>query len=130
MNIGDFIRNFTNHPVLFVGTGMSLRYLNNSYTWDGLLGYVSRELKGNDEFFYDLKFKYFNNGEYDYPMIASEIEAIFEDELRKDRNGKFADINDLFYKNIENGINISRFKLFITKLLENHTIKEEKKRKY
>lgn len=36
MHIGDFIKNFTNHPVLFVGTGLSLRYLENSFTWDGL----------------------------------------------------------------------------------------------
>lgn len=27
MQLSDFIRQFRNHPVLFVGTGMSLRYL-------------------------------------------------------------------------------------------------------
>lgn len=27
MNINDFISNYRNHPVLFVGTGISLRYL-------------------------------------------------------------------------------------------------------
>ncbi|WP_462412677.1 hypothetical protein [Neobacillus sp. Marseille-QA0830] len=100
MRIGEFIGKFTNHPVLFIGTGMSLRYINNSFTWDGLLGYICRELKGNNEFFYDLKFKYHTNGEYDYPKIASDIEDVFETELQRDRNGKFKEINDLFYEKI------------------------------
>ena len=33
MNIQEFISNYHNHPVLFVGTGLSLRYLENSYSW-------------------------------------------------------------------------------------------------
>lgn len=46
---------YKNHPVLFIGTGMSLRYLNNSFTWDGLLSKISYELKGEHEFYLDLK---------------------------------------------------------------------------
>jgi hypothetical protein len=49
MKIEQFINSFKNHPVLFIGTGVSLRYLENSFTWDGLLSYVSKELKGYDE---------------------------------------------------------------------------------
>ena len=41
MNIKDFVSNFSNHPVLFVGAGLSLRYLKNAYTWDGLLKKIS-----------------------------------------------------------------------------------------
>ena len=37
MDIKDFVAKFTNYPVLFVGTGLSLRYLKNSYSWDKLL---------------------------------------------------------------------------------------------
>lgn len=32
MNISEFISKFSNHPILFAGTGMSLRYLDNSFT--------------------------------------------------------------------------------------------------
>ena len=46
----EFISEFKNHPVLFVGTGLSLRYLKHSYTWDGLLEHISYELTGNDEY--------------------------------------------------------------------------------
>jgi hypothetical protein len=40
MKINEFVKQFTNHPVLFVGTGVSLRYLQNSFTWDGLVSRV------------------------------------------------------------------------------------------
>ncbi|RFB53685.1 SIR2 family protein [Bacillus thuringiensis] len=126
MIIGEFISEFKNHPVLFIGTGMSLRYLENSYTWDGLLAYISKELKGNDEFYYDLKYKHQIKGEYDYPKIATDLEIEFDNILQQDRNGKFKDINDKFYGNISKGITISRFKLYITELLNDYSIKKDK----
>lgn len=127
LKIDEFISKFNNHPVLFVGTGISLRYIKDTYTWDGLLSFISRELKGNDEFYYDLKYKYQNNGDYDYPKIATELEIEFDESLKNDRNGKFKSVNDEFYENVKKGVNISRFKLFITDLLSNYEIKEEKK---
>ncbi|QRO14413.1 hypothetical protein I6J32_06265 [Moraxella osloensis] len=47
MKIEEFLRAYENHPVLFVGTGISLRYLRNSYTWDGLLKKISADLYSN-----------------------------------------------------------------------------------
>lgn len=41
MDIESFISNFQNHPILFVGTGLSLRYLNNSFSWENLLKEIS-----------------------------------------------------------------------------------------
>ncbi|OWT49008.1 SIR2 family protein [Bacillus sp. K2I17] len=124
MHISDFIRNFTNHPVLFVGTGLSLRYLENSFTWDGLLLYISNKIKGSNEFYYDLKSKYEKDGEYDYTKIAKDLELEFNEVLKSDRNGEFKEINDLFYNNMENGINISRFKLYISQILSDYIIKD------
>ena len=40
MKINEFISNFNNYPILFIGTGMSLRYLKHSYTWDDLLKHI------------------------------------------------------------------------------------------
>lgn len=117
MHISEFIANFTNHPVLFVGTGISLRYLENSFTWDGLLSYISKVIKGSDEFYYDLKSKYEKNGTFDYAKIAKDLEFEFNDVLRRDRDGNFKEINDQFYENMKYGINISRFKLYISQIL-------------
>lgn len=58
MQIQQFINNFKNHPVLFFGTGMSLRYLENSYNWNDLLQHVSFELTNTNEYYLDLKSKY------------------------------------------------------------------------
>jgi len=100
MHISDFIKQFRNHPVLFVGTGMSLRYLENSYSWDELLKKICFELKGNNEYYYDIKSNHCNDGHYRYDEIASDIEKEFNSNLVADRNGKFKEINDLFYNNM------------------------------
>ena len=124
MNITEFISGFSNHPVLFMGTGMSIRYLKNSYTWDGLLKHICFELKGNDEFYYDTKANYYVDGKYIYEKIASDIETEFNDSLKKERNGKFKWINDIFYSKMENGINISRFKIFISEIFKDLEYRE------
>ncbi|MDA1876448.1 SIR2 family protein [Bacillus toyonensis] len=124
MHISDFIKNFTNHPVLFVGTGLSLRYLENYFTWDSLLLYISNKIKGSNEFYYDLKSKYEEDGEYDYTKIAQDLEIEFNKVLTSDRDGEFKEINDQFYENMAKQIHISRFKLYISQLLSNYKVKD------
>lgn len=126
MNIRDFISGFKNHPVLFIGTGMSLRYIKNSFTWDALLKHIAFELTGSNEYYYDIKSKYENDRGYNYPKIATEVERDFNEAVKKDRKGKFSKINDIFYENMEKGVNISRFKLYISDLLNGYELKEEK----
>lgn len=70
MNIKEFMSSFHNHPVLFVGTGVSLRYLRNSYTWDALLLKIATELTGNDEKYYDIKSGCIVDGVYKYELVA------------------------------------------------------------
>jgi len=125
MNIKDFISNFQNHPVLFIGTGVSLRYLNNSYTWDGLLKKIAYELRGNSEYYLDLKSTCQEEEIYNFEKLASLLEKDFNETLMNDRNGKFKDINDIFYENMENGKNLSRFKIYISKIFEELELKEE-----
>lgn len=125
MNIKDFIKGFKNHPVLFIGTGVSLRYLENSFTWDGLLKHISYELVGNNERYYDIKSKYQTDRDYDYTSIALELERDFNDIVTKDREGKFKRINDIFYENMDENRNISRFKLYISEILKNYTLKPD-----
>lgn len=126
MNIESFIKNYKNHPILFLGTGMSLRYLNQSYTWDGLLQKISFDLYGNNEKYLDIKSKCFDNGNYDFAKIASCIEEDFNHFLEKDRNGRFKEINDLFYEKMQVGINLSRFKIYLSKILSSLEINPEK----
>lgn len=125
MNIRNFVESYKNHPVLFVGTGISLRYLVNSYTWDGLLRHVCSEIFQNGERYLDFKAKHEKNGEFDFPGIGKSIEEEFNKALTADRNGKFKSVNDKFYQLMEAGKNVSRFKLYISELLQDCSEKKE-----
>ncbi|WP_333876641.1 SIR2 family protein [Methylobacter sp.] len=124
MNVQEFISTYRNHPVLFVGAGVSLRYLNDSYTWDGLLRKISHDLKGNVEYYLDIKSSCETGGQYGFSKMAGLIEKEFNSVLLSDRNGKFKEVNDTFYENMEQGINFSRFKIYISKLLSSIDIKD------
>ncbi len=120
MDIKDFVAKFTNYPVLFVGTGLSLRYLKNSYSWDKLLEKICCDFKDNDsEYYLDIKARHCVDGCFEYDAIASEIEQDFNKYLEANRNGRFKFINDLFYDNMRAGVKISRFKLYIAHIFMN-----------
>lgn len=126
MKISDFIAKFNNHPVLFIGTGMSLRYLENTFTWDQLLNHISDKLTGNSETYYDIKAKYYENGEFLYDKVASDLEELFEETVKKERHGRFSEINDIYYENMAKGIKLSRFKLYIATLFNELNYKESR----
>lgn len=125
MNIRGFIEQYRNHPVLFIGAGVSLRYLNNSYTWDGLLKNIAIELTGNGEFYLDIKSQCQVDGKYDFTMVASKLEKAFNQALSEDRNGKFKAVNDIFYEEMDKENNLSRFKIYISQLLGKLDYREE-----
>lgn len=121
MNIRDFVSNFRTYPVLFVGTGMSLRYFTQSYSWPNLLRKVIVDLTGDDEMYLNIDSRY--NSEC--PKVAEEIERLFNTSLENDRHGKFERINDLFFENKRNGIDVSRFKLYLAEILRGESIRPE-----
>ena len=55
LKIQDFIKQYDNYPILFVGAGLSLRYLENSYSWDGLLARIANDIYGNTERYLKIK---------------------------------------------------------------------------
>lgn len=125
MTIQDFIAQYKNHPVLFIGTGISLRYLKNSYTWDGLLSKIAFELTENPEYYLDIKAKCFVDEKFDYLKIANILEIDFNIFLSQNRNGKFKEINDIFYKKMNQNIHLSRFKIYICKIFSTLEFREE-----
>lgn len=125
MTIQEFISQYKNHPILFVGTGISLRYLKNSFTWDNLLSKIAFELTGNAEYYYDIKAQCHEGDRFDYLKIASIIEKEFNTSLQQDRDGKFKHINDIFYSKMANDINLSRFKIYISEIFSKLEFREE-----
>ena len=126
MHITEFISQYKNHPVLFIGTGFSLRYLENSYTWDGLLSKISFDLKGNNEYYLDIKANCEEDGNYKFEQIASLLEEEFNRILSQDRNGKFKEINDIFYGNMAINYKLSRFKIYIAQIFSKLIFKKSK----
>jgi len=125
MTIQEFISQYKNHPVLFIGTGISLRYLKNSFTWDSLLAKIAGELSGNPEYYLDIKSKCYVDGKFNYLRIADILESDFNNALQLDRNGKFKEINDTFYDKMSHGTHLSRFKIYICKLFSTLEFREE-----
>lgn len=115
---------YTNHPVLFIGTGMSLRYLKNSYTWDGLLSKIAIDLFGDDREYLNIKSRNSENGSFKYEAIAEELQRKFDEILEQNPDGKFKEINDEFFESMRSGRPLSRFKIYISKLLANLEYKE------
>ncbi|MBK8815127.1 MAG: SIR2 family protein [Methylococcaceae bacterium] len=126
MDIKEFISHYKNHPILFVGTGISLRYLKNSFTWEGLLKKITYDLKENTDYFFDWKSDCLENEKYRYDKIASLLEVEFTNSLKIDRNGKFKSVNDVFFKNMENGIQSNRLKIYLSELLSSLEHNDEK----
>lgn len=125
MNIREFIAQFTNHPILFLGTGISLRYLKQSYSWEDLLKSIACEYK-DEEYFLDVKERNISDNKCNYAKVAQEIEADFSNFCETNRNGKFKEINDAFYENARKGMHVSRLKLYVSKMLECCEPKAEK----
>lgn len=119
MKIEEFIKGYLNHRVLFIGTGLILRYLNNSYSWENLLQHICYQLTGNKEIFYDYKDEcQKEDASYGFPALGEKIENLFNETLKNEREGDFKEINDEYYNLMEKGINISRFKIDISKLFK------------
>ncbi|WP_285959664.1 SIR2 family protein [Thomasclavelia spiroformis] len=123
MQIHEFVKNFKNHPIMFIGTGLSLRYLSNSYSWDELLKKIALDFEPNEEYYLDLKSEYMESNVCSFEKVATRLEIDFNNYLKNNRTGKFKYINDLFYLNMKKGVNISRFKLYIADLLKNTEIR-------
>lgn len=125
MNIQNFVSAFTNYPVMFIGTGLSLRYLESSYTWDGLLFKIATDLE-DEKFYFNLKSKHESNGMFQFEKIATDLESIFNEKVTYLDSDVFKNINNVFYENMKKGINVSRFKIYISNILNDEQLRQDK----
>ncbi|UYF76582.1 SIR2 family protein [Acinetobacter ursingii] len=123
MQLSEFFSGMRNHPILFLGTGFSLRYLKKSYTWYDLLKKISDDLYGDPRKFLDIVDSCYVGGKSSLELVAEKLESQFNEMSANDPF--FNEINDIFYENMEKGIRYSRFKIYICKLLEDISEKEE-----
>lgn len=127
MNIKEFIGNFQNHPVMFVGAGISLRYLENSYNWNGLLKKICEAIDEDERYYLDLKAKHIKNEKCNYAKLAKEIEEQFNVSEKIKKDNRFTELYDVYYEKMKKGTKTSVFKLYIAELLSDYKINTEKK---
>ena len=126
MKIKEFIAQFNNYPILFIGTGIDLRYLQQAYNWESLLKQIACDFR-DVEYFKELKYTHIKDGnDCDYAALASEMSSDFDICCKENRNGKFKDINDVFYSLLDRNIKVSRLKLYVAKLLSSLSVREKK----
>ncbi|MDC5569129.1 hypothetical protein NRB13_18280, partial [Acinetobacter baumannii] len=102
MQLSEFFSGMRNHPILFLGTGFSLRYLKQSYTWYDLLKKISDDLYGNPRKFLDLVDTCYVNGKSSLELVAERLETKFNELAADDE--RFNEINDIFYDYMAKGI--------------------------
>lgn len=119
MDIKEFVSNFKTHPILFIGSGLSRRYLKNSPDWHELLSDIAKDIWGNDLKYIELAEKF----RFDPLKIAGEYEILFNAEMRT--KPKFLQIKEINDQNIRNKILISPFKIYLSKIFSNLEYKEE-----
>lgn len=124
MNIQEFVRKFKNYPIMFIGTGLSIRYLSVSYSWENLLKKIASEFESNEEYYLDVKSECMTSNVCNFAKMATILERDFNKYLQNNRNGKFKSINDTFYEYMKKGVNISRFKIYIADLLKDVSFKD------
>lgn len=121
MSIGDIIKKaieITDHqPFLFIGSGISKRYLNTE-KWDELLKHFCNEISDNEFLFECYKNTVGFDGEYGVlPSVASLIEKDYnQNALTLDKYKEFRDIHKSLLKN-----NVSAFKIAISEYLKSKT---------
>lgn len=131
MNIKEFFSTYHTAPILFVGTGMSLRYLNGSLSWKQLLESIMVKAKEPEKTYLDFTKECFKEGEIDNPMLGELISKVVEE-----KSSMLAQ-QDIFWKDVENTYysrlreqkieNLSKLKIVISKIFSECTVREEMK---
>ncbi|MBY0346181.1 MAG: SIR2 family protein [Neisseriaceae bacterium] len=135
MKIQDFIKQYDNYPILFVGAGLSRRYLKESYNWNDLLKKIADDIYGDSVTYADIKIKYEDreNNTHDFYKIATQIEDDFNklmnstkktDKINKEKFSRFKDLNR--EKSLNDEFSVSYLKLYIAELTKNLKYKDEK----
>lgn len=119
--ISNSIRNTGHHPFLFVGSGISKRYLN-SEKWDELLKFFCTELNGN-EFQYNVYASQLDENDYygQQPAIASLLEKDYNHAVLT--SPKYEIFRNKYRNELQN--KVSALKIAVSNHLSKYTLPKE-----
>ncbi len=119
MNLSDVINKFPSSPFLFIGSGMSRRYINLP-DWEGLLQEMAKKISP-DDFAYNYYKNKANSEDHKYglmPKIADLIQRDFDDKWFTDPSVRSE--NEIVKKQVKQGV--SPFKAEIANYIKSNTI--------
>lgn len=131
MNINEFINKFEEYPILFIGSGLSLRYRKQSYNWDDLLKKISEYIYDSDEKYKLMvnSIKKSTNLNNINLQIAQRLDKDLLERINDNANEFKKEYPSIFKKYIEeidnNFESISLLKIIISDLLKQKDLKEE-----
>lgn len=122
MDVKTFISKFDNHPILFLGAGISKRYCGQSLTWDELLHEISNIVYGDDNAYYTLCFEYNS----DNLLVAEQLEKDFNELCLYKKASELIATREQFYAAMKVGIKQSPFKIYIADKFKTYNINSDK----
>lgn len=126
MDVVEYFKSYKTYPLIFAGTGLSLRYLEKSYTWDMLLKQCVLDIGLEERDFLKIKAKNMSDvGKIDYPSIGSEIEKIFNEHCDENDTEITKQLNEEYFYQLDKNIKVSRFKSYIAQLVETQKYRTE-----
>lgn len=128
MKIDSFISRFHNHPVLFIGSRMSQRYLKNSYTWEKLLKKIGEDVLESSNRFNDLKKLSYDHSSktYNLPKLATLLDEKIDEAVLNNKSSEILnEVNQEYYSLMELGKHASRIKIYISILLRELEYKDD-----
>lgn len=123
------IFNFKNYPIIFIGSGISKRYIENFPAWEGLLEEYWKVINKTDDFYsylLDLKKKHSNNGD-DADLnhkIYTEAASFIEEKYNNLFSSGDIKLDGLTTKKVFND-NISPFKYSICQRFEKLVLRDD-----
>ena len=123
MNVKQFISKFNNHPILFIGAGISRRYLASAPLWDELLQGISEQIWGNSEQYKIIKYQNDDN----MLSTAEILEDAYNDLCLNHPNDQMRDVRSQFMAMAEMGRSCSPFKICVANKFANYEINEFKR---
>lgn len=129
MDIKEFFSTYTTPPVLFIGTGISLRYLDGAKSWIELLKSIFDNLDEDEETWLTFLSECDERGEINCIKLGTKVSVLLDSKCKdkENRNEYCKGLVKIWMQRIREGQreNLSFLKIAIAEIIKLHKVKED-----